>query len=259
MDKSRINILVVDDEPGICAGVQEALTREGYVVDGAGDAAGALRQMSERLYNVVLADVKMPGMSGLDLLKEAKEKSRDTVFILMTAYGTVETAVQAMKEGAYDYLSKPLDLRRLRALVMKALEFQAVMAENSELRMRLRAGNDSSLLVGDSEPMRAVSRLLQEVATSDVIPISILERGNLEVVEVKIRENSPALKVPVKALVLPPGRARCCGASGWPIGSAPQAKRPSGSPCRADRPSRPGRARGRRGNPRPGRRCCPPP
>src|SRR6266487_282432 len=162
MDKSRINILVVDDERGLCAGVQEALKREGYVVDAANDARTALQLIGERLYNLVLTDMKMPELSGLQLLKEARQKSRDTLFILMTAFGTVESAVEAMKEGAYDYLSKPLDMQRLRALVLKALEFQAVIAENHELRMRLRKRSEPSLLVGDSEGIRNVIRLADE-------------------------------------------------------------------------------------------------
>src|SRR6201982_2123227 len=113
MDKSKINILVVEDERGLCVGVQEALRREGYAVDTANDARTALRLIGERLYNVVVTDLKMPEMSGLDLLKEAKQRTRDTQFILMTAYGTIEGAVEAMKEGAYDYLPKPLDMQRL--------------------------------------------------------------------------------------------------------------------------------------------------
>ena len=93
MDRSKINILVVDDERGLCAGVQEALQREGYSVDAANDALTALRLLRERLYNVVLSDVRMPEMSGLQLLKDARQVSRDTLFILMTAYGTVGSAV----------------------------------------------------------------------------------------------------------------------------------------------------------------------
>src|SRR5678809_1211946 len=96
MDKSKIAILVVDDERGLCAGVQEALRREGYAVDAANDGGTALKFVGDRLYNLVLTDVKMPEMSGLQLLKEAKQKSHDTLFILMTAYGTVESAVAAM-------------------------------------------------------------------------------------------------------------------------------------------------------------------
>ncbi len=168
MDKARIKILVVDDELGLCAGIQEALKREGYAVDAANDAATALEWASERLYNLILTDVKMPGMNGLELFREARQKCRDTMFILMTAHGTVENAVTAMKEGAYDYLSKPLDMQRLRALVLKALELQAVVAENNELRLRLKKHSAPSLLVGDSEAIRRVIQLADEVAGSDV-------------------------------------------------------------------------------------------
>ena len=177
MDKSRIKILVVDDERGLCAGIQEALKRKGYVVDAANDAPTALKMIGERLYNLVVTDMKMPEMSGLELLKEAKQKSRDTQFILMTAYGTVESAVEAMKEGAYDYLSKPLDMLRLRALVLKALEFQALVAENNELRLRLQKRSEPSLLVGDSEAMRKVTQLSDEVARSEVTVLIEGESG----------------------------------------------------------------------------------
>ncbi len=177
MDKSRIKILVVDDERGLCAGIQEALQREGYVVDAAHDAPTALNMIGGRLYNLVITDMKMPGMSGLQLLTEAKQKSRDTQFILMTAYGTVESAVEAMKQGAYDYLSKPLDMQRLRALTLKALEFQALIAENSELRLRLQKRSEPSLLLGNSEAMRKVRALSDEVARSEVTVLIEGESG----------------------------------------------------------------------------------
>jgi DNA-binding NtrC family response regulator len=177
MDKSKVKILVVDDEQGLCAGLQEALRREGYVVDAATDAPAALKLTRERLYNLVISDMKMPGLSGLELLLQVRAHSRDTLFILMTAYGTVESAVEAMKQGAYDYLPKPIDMKRLRALVQKALEFQAVVAENNELRLRLRTRAETGLLVGECEPMRAVARLIEEVANSDVTVLIEGESG----------------------------------------------------------------------------------
>src|SRR3974390_3506290 len=177
MDKAKVRILVVDDEQGLCAGVQEALRREGYVVDAMTDPAAALKQAEQRLYNLVISDIKMPGLSGLELLARVRERSRDTLFILMTAFGTVESAVQAMKEGAYDYLPKPIEMKRLRALVQKALEFQAVVAENNELRLRLQGGTDAGLLLGESEATRAVGRLIEEVASSDVTVLIEGESG----------------------------------------------------------------------------------
>ena len=177
MDKSKIRLLVVDDERGLCAGVQEALRREGYTVDAANDARTALELIRARLFSLVLTDVRMPGMTGMELFREARQRSRDTQFILMTAYGTVESAVEAMKEGAYDYLVKPLDLRQLRVLVAKALEFQSLVAENNELRLRLRKRSEPSLLIGGSEAIRRVLRLAEEVADSDVTVLIEGESG----------------------------------------------------------------------------------
>ena len=197
MDKSRIKILVVDDERGLCAGIQEALQREGYPVDAANDGPSALQLIGERLYNLLVMDMKMPQMSGLQLLKEARQKSRDTMFILMTAYGTVESAVEAMKEGAYDYLSKPLDLQRLRTLVLKALEFQAVVAENNELRVRLQKRSDPGPLIGNTESMRRVARLSEEVARSEVTVLIEGESGTgKEIVARTIHLKSPRAEMP---------------------------------------------------------------
>jgi DNA-binding NtrC family response regulator len=177
MDKSRINILVVDDERGLCSGVQEALRREGYSVDAANDGRSALSLIERRLYNLVVSDLKMPELSGLQLLKKANQVSPDTLFIMMTAYGTVESAVEAMKEGAYDYLPKPLDMKRLRLLVLKALEFQALVAENHELRLRLKKRSEPSLLIGNSEAVSKVVQLADEVANSDVTVLIEGESG----------------------------------------------------------------------------------
>ncbi len=177
MDKARVNILVTDDERGLCVGIQEALCREGYTVTAAHDAQTTLRLTQERLFNLIIADIKLPDLSGLDLLKQVKNRSRDTFFILMTAYGTVESAVEAMKEGAYDYLAKPIDMKRLRAVVEKALEFQSLVTENHELRLRLQSRAEPGLLVSECESMRAIVRLADEVARSDVTVLIEGESG----------------------------------------------------------------------------------
>ncbi len=177
MDNAKIRILVVDDEVGLCAGLQEGLQREGYIVDAANDAVAALRLAGESLYNLVISDVKMPGMDGLALLAQIRERSHDTLFILMTAFGTVGNAVEAMRLGAYDYLPKPIDLKRLRLQVQKALEYQAVVAENNELRSRLQKQSEPNPLIGESESMLTVVRLIREVAQSDVTVLIEGESG----------------------------------------------------------------------------------
>lgn len=191
MDKTKIKILVVDDEQGLCAGIQEALQKEGYVVDAATDPAAALKLAEHKLYNLVISDLKMPGLGGLDLLAQIRARHHDTLFILMTAYGTVENAVDAMRQGAYDYLAKPIDIKRLRSVVLKALELQAVVAENSELRIRLRRRDESGLLVGDSEAIRRVMLLIEEVANSDVTVLIEGESGTgKEIVARSVHQHS---------------------------------------------------------------------
>lgn len=177
MNKSNARILVVDDEQGLCVGLQEALRREGHEVDATSDSREAVKMALGNPYHLVISDIKMPGLSGLELLSAVRERHRDTLFILMTAYGTVENAVEAMKQGAYDYLPKPIDMKRLRVLVQKAIEFQVVVAENNELRSRLRKRTQPGMLVGQSEGMRNVSRLIEEVANSEVTVLIEGESG----------------------------------------------------------------------------------
>jgi DNA-binding NtrC family response regulator len=192
VEKSKIKILVVDDEQGLCAGLQEALQREGHQVDAATDSQAALKMATENFYHLVISDIKMPGLGGLELLAQVRERHRDTLFILMTAYGTVESAVTAMKQGAYDYLSKPIDMKRLRTVVQKAIEFQAVVAENKELRQRLQKRSAPGQLIGESEAMRNVVRLIGEVANSDVTVLIEGESGTgKEIVARAIHAQSP--------------------------------------------------------------------
>jgi DNA-binding NtrC family response regulator len=148
-------------------------------------------------------------MNGLELMQQVRAHQQDTLFILMTAYGTVETAVEAMKQGAYDYLAKPLDMKRLRVLVQKSLEFQAVVAENNELRLRLKTQADPGLLIGESEAIRSVVRLIEEVANSEVTVLIEGESGTgKEIVARSIhaqsaRHDRPFISVNCAALAEP--------------------------------------------------------
>ena len=206
MDNSKVRILVVDDEQGLCAGLQEGLRREGYQVDAVTDAGTARKLAGQGLYNLVISDVKMPGTGGLELLAQIRESSRETLFILMTAFGTVENAVEAMRLGAYDYLPKPIDLKRLRIQVQKALEYQTVVVENNELRARLQKRSEPDPLIGDSESMRTVSRLIEEVAQSEVTVLIEGESGTGKEIAARLihthslRRDKPFISVNCAAL-----------------------------------------------------------
>lgn len=116
-----LRVLVVDDEPSVCRSLSMVLERFGFEVTTAQDGHEALRRFRRELQDLVIADLKMPGMTGLDLLREIKRTSPGTPVVLLTAFGTVETAVQAMKEGAFDFLQKPFDVEQLKDVVSRAL------------------------------------------------------------------------------------------------------------------------------------------
>ncbi|MCL5097835.1 MAG: sigma-54 dependent transcriptional regulator [Candidatus Omnitrophica bacterium] len=177
MDQSKTHILVADDEPSLCAGIKEALEREGYRVTTATDGQAAADLLEQDNYNLVIADVRMPGRTGSELLAQLKTKSPEAAMILMTAYGTVTAAVDAMKQGAYDYFPKPLDLRRLRSTVKKALEYQSVVAENKDLRQRLQKRSVPNPLLGSSAGIAAISRIVNEIAPSDITVLITGESG----------------------------------------------------------------------------------
>ena len=163
----RASILVVDDEPGLREMLSILFRREKYdvtVCPGFVTAREAIRN-APTPYGVVLTDLMMPDGSGLDVLTLAKERSLETEVIVMTAHSTVETAIEAMKRGAYDFVTKPFATAELRALVQKAFEKSALVAENVRLRAQVDRQNPKDLL-GHSEPMRQILDLVARVADS---------------------------------------------------------------------------------------------
>jgi two-component system response regulator PilR (NtrC family) len=163
----KTRILVVDDEPGLRSMLEILLRREGYevtVAPGFGTAADAVRNAPEP-YGVVLSDLVMPDGSGLDLLTLAKGRSTQTEVIIMTAHSTLDTAIDAMKRGAYDFITKPFATAELRALVHKAFEKSELAGENRRLRARVSREATRDLL-GRSEPMRRIVDLVQRIAKS---------------------------------------------------------------------------------------------
>src|SRR5512146_1230172 len=166
---SQPKILIADDELSITKGLSAVLTDEGYQVVVAQDGKKALDLLGADSFGVVLADLKMPKLDGLALLKELQRLAIPTECIIVTGQGTVDSAVQAMREGAYDYIEKPLNaekLNRLKALIPKALEKYQVQQKNRELASKLEGLTHYGELTGQSDAMRSVYQVIEAVAPS---------------------------------------------------------------------------------------------
>jgi len=185
-------ILVVDDDAETLEILREIVAKEGYCVDTAGDAQGALTEAAARPPDVVITDLNMPGMDGLGLLDELRRRLPDTLVILATAYGSLRTAVDGIKAGAFDYLSKPFIVDEIRLVVKRALEHKTIVAENRTLREQLKDRYRFDNIVGSSPGMVAVYRLIARVAQSDTTVLIQGESGTgKELVARAIHANSP--------------------------------------------------------------------
>jgi two-component system response regulator PilR (NtrC family) len=162
----RARILVVDDERSMQEFLEIFLRGEGYEVATAGNVASARAMLENDEFDVVISDIQMPGGSGLDLLHAARDLAPDALVIMITAYASTETAIAAMKEGAYDYLTKPFRVDEIRIVVEKALEKKTLARENRRLRTELRTRSRSRRLIGNSTAMQRVFDLVSQVADS---------------------------------------------------------------------------------------------
>jgi DNA-binding NtrC family response regulator len=168
------NILVVDDKDSMRNMLTETLSEEGYRVDVADDGQKAIDLVRNKSYDLVLTDLRMPSVDGLGVLSAVKEIDEETSVIVMTAYGTIEDAVAAMKKGASDFITKPFDTEHLRVIVDRALENRRLMAENTLLREEILGGQGFSDIIGRNEKMMELGNLIQKVAKSDA---SVLLQG----------------------------------------------------------------------------------
>jgi DNA-binding NtrC family response regulator len=160
-------ILVVDDEPSILKLLKEALAQWGYHVACVSTGAEALEAIRTELFDAAITDIRMPEMSGLDLLREIKRHDDSIEVVVMTGYPTIASAVEALKEGAYDYLSKPLILDELRHLMARVTERRFLKGEVQSLRARLGEELTVNELVGNAQPMQRVKEIIGKVATTD--------------------------------------------------------------------------------------------
>ena len=172
-------ILVVDDDAYVRGATEEILIRRGYEVDTAPEAKAALQSLEEGEYDLLLSDIKMPNMSGLELLDRVKSKWPDMHVILMTAFGTVEDAVVAMKKGAYDYIQKGSEstTSETEIVVERALKFQDTVRENRRLRSELKSRYSFSNMIGKSPNMEQVFDLIDTVADSRATVLVTGESG----------------------------------------------------------------------------------
>ncbi len=163
------HVMVVDDELAMRESLAGWLEKEGYAVDCAADGNQALEIMRQSRQDLLLVDIKMPGMDGLELLQRIKADHPETLVIMITAYGSIDSAVQAMKHGAEDYLLKPFDPELLMMLMRKLVRHQTLLEENRSLKERLSEHERTGWgdLVADSPAMRRVLELVKEVAPSD--------------------------------------------------------------------------------------------
>src|SRR5258706_9092203 len=153
-------ILIVEDDAAARMGLEQLVKSWGFIAESAGDGEEALEKVTTFRPAIVITDLVMPRMDGLSLLRALQQQGADVTTLLLTAQGTVETAVEAMKEGAYDYLTKPVDLQRLKILLDKIVERLETIREVKALRRQLREHGTFGPLIGSSPEMRKLYQII---------------------------------------------------------------------------------------------------
>jgi len=171
------DILLVEDKESLRRVLRLTLEHAGYSVTEAADAREAIQEISRVPHKVVLTDLRMPNGSGLDVLRAAKDANSDTPVIVMTAYGSIDEAVQAMKDGAHDFLQKPVDSNHLLLLVERALEQSRLRTENILLREEWSKRYGFPRIIGESEAIKRTVAETQRVATTEATVLLLGESG----------------------------------------------------------------------------------
>ena len=194
-------ILLIDDDPGSCEGLSLLLRREGHEVNALESGEEALQSLANTSYDVVITDLFLPGVSGIDILKHVKEMSLPCNVILITGNASAETAVEAMKEGAFDYITKPVNFTELLVLVGKAVEKSRLVAENIYLRQQLRGKYKFDNIIGNSQAIQMVFSRMEKIMNTDSTVLILGESGTgKELVARAIHYNSHRKAKPFVAI-----------------------------------------------------------
>ena len=192
-------VLIVEDDAAARVGLEQLVKSWGFVAESAADGEDALEKVTSFRPAIVISDLVMPRMDGLELLRALQAQGADVTTLLLTAQGTVETAVEAMKEGAYDYLTKPVDIQRLKILLDKIVERQETLREVKALRRQLREHGTFGPMIGNSPEMRKIYQVIEQAAPTSASVLITGESGTgKELVAQTIHQLSPARGVPVR-------------------------------------------------------------
>ena len=177
MKPEEIGILIVDDEASVRDSLYQWFKADGYRVDTADDANNALKKLQEHPWDIILLDIKMPGMDGIELQHRIKQIDQNIVTIIITAYAAVDTAIQALKDGAFDYVTKPIDPDDLSRLIRNAVEKRRLVTENLQLRQQIAELLPPDEVVGESPAMKKVMEMVNTVAKTDSTVMILGESG----------------------------------------------------------------------------------
>src|SRR6188768_144342 len=158
------DILLIEDEKAIRKTLSEILSYEGYKIEEAGDGEEGLRKFKEKTFDVVLCDIKMPNVDGIEFLDKVRDINPDVPVIMISGHGTIETAVEAVKKGAYDYIAKPPDLNRLLITIRNALDKTNLVTETKSLKRRIGKVQE---MIGDSNPIKKIKDTIEKVGPTD--------------------------------------------------------------------------------------------
>jgi DNA-binding NtrC family response regulator len=201
------NILIIDDEESIRDSCTQALDKTGYRVKAVKNATEGLRAFKDEFFHLVLLDLKLPGINGMEVLTKIKEENPETPVIIITGFASIQSAVEAMKRGACDYLAKPFGPEELRIVVKKALDSRKIYFENLSLRKELEGMTEFDMVVGKSSPMNQVMDIVKRVSLSDSTVLITGESGTgkellaREIHKHSFRKNAPFVVVDCGALV----------------------------------------------------------